>query len=233
MKSQWPIPPFIDKQYSLATSTTPYANADNCVEQALCHAIWMMTGRRYSPRALGYMVDVTPQGSEIEQAVRIANIHGFIPYELWPNLETFTWDEYYSPIPQEVLDKAEFLDIELIPADINQSPILDVLEFNPNLKFPGPYHMVTQFSDTQFFDSQVWNGDENMVRTIPFLGSIIEWKSSIKINKLPKGAIMSQFKTQNYKGELRIVLEADSEQTWEALCKVYGVDPKTINEIID
>lgn len=41
-----------------------------------------------------------------------------------------------------------------------------------------------------------------------------------------------QFKTQNYKGELRIVLQADSPTTWEALCKVYGVDPKTITETI-
>lgn len=43
---------------------------------------------------------------------------------------------------------------------------------------------------------------------------------------------MGQFKTQNYKGELRIVLQADSQQTWEALCKVYNVDPKIINEEI-
>lgn len=43
---------------------------------------------------------------------------------------------------------------------------------------------------------------------------------------------MSQFKTQNYKGELRIILQADSMITWEAICKVYGVDPKIIDETI-
>lgn len=42
-----------------------------------------------------------------------------------------------------------------------------------------------------------------------------------------------QFKTQNYKGELRIVLQADSMETWEALCKVYGLDPKKIDEVIN
>jgi hypothetical protein len=36
---------------------------------------------------------------------------------------------------------------------------------------------------------------------------------------------MPQFKTQNYKGELRIVLQADDDTTWQALCKVYGLDP--------
>ncbi len=42
--------------------------------------------------------------------------------------------------------------------------------------------------------------------------------------------------TQNYKGELRIIpneLRAKDEQTWETLCKVYGVDPKNIDETIN
>lgn len=41
-----------------------------------------------------------------------------------------------------------------------------------------------------------------------------------------------QFKTQNYKGELRIILQADDEITWKALCKVYGVSPETFDETI-
>lgn len=36
---------------------------------------------------------------------------------------------------------------------------------------------------------------------------------------------MSQFKTQNYKGELRIVLQASTPEQWAALCAVYGIDP--------
>lgn len=44
---------------------------------------------------------------------------------------------------------------------------------------------------------------------------------------------MPQFKTQNYKGELRIVLQADEPETWQALCKVYNVDPVNINEVIN
>lgn len=43
-----------------------------------------------------------------------------------------------------------------------------------------------------------------------------------------------QFKTQEYKGELRIVLQADSPETWKALCKVYGIDPvQDIDEVIN
>lgn len=42
-----------------------------------------------------------------------------------------------------------------------------------------------------------------------------------------------QIKTQNYKGELRVVLQADSVPTWEALCRVYGLDPTQIDETIN
>lgn len=44
---------------------------------------------------------------------------------------------------------------------------------------------------------------------------------------------MQQFKTQNYKGELRVVLQADSMETWKALCRVYGLDPNKIDEEIN
>jgi hypothetical protein len=40
-----------------------------------------------------------------------------------------------------------------------------------------------------------------------------------------KGRTMPQFKTQNYKGELRIVLQASTPAEWAALCAVYGIDP--------
>src|SRR3990167_10212676 len=47
-----------------------------------------------------------------------------------------------------------------------------------------------------------------------------------------QGDNMGQFKTQNYKGELRIVLQADTIENWKELCKTYGVDPSQIDETI-
>lgn len=47
-----------------------------------------------------------------------------------------------------------------------------------------------------------------------------------------QGDNMGQFKTQNYKGELRIVLQADDQDTWKKLCQVYGADPGHIDETI-
>lgn len=48
-----------------------------------------------------------------------------------------------------------------------------------------------------------------------------------------QGDSMGQFKTQNFKGELRIVLQADSIENWKELCKVYGVDPSQVDETIN
>ena len=48
-----------------------------------------------------------------------------------------------------------------------------------------------------------------------------------------KGVNMGQFKTQNYKGELRIVLETATPEEWAALCSVYGVDQtKPVDETV-
>lgn len=41
-----------------------------------------------------------------------------------------------------------------------------------------------------------------------------------------------QFKTQNYKGELRIVLQASTPEQWDALCEVYGADSTHIDETV-
>lgn len=48
-----------------------------------------------------------------------------------------------------------------------------------------------------------------------------------------QGDNMGQFKTQNYKGELRIILQADTIENWKELCKVYGIDPSQIDETIN
>ncbi len=48
-----------------------------------------------------------------------------------------------------------------------------------------------------------------------------------------QGDAMGQFKTQNYKGEFRIVLQADNIENWKEICKVYGLDPGHIDETVN
>lgn len=213
----WPIPPFADHQYSIGT---PYADADNCTEQALCHAIWMMTGFRASPRALAWMVDVTPAGSEVSKAVDVANKRGLIPYDLWPTPDNFTWDSYYEDIPQSVLDQAVPVKIELIPTDVTQSPLLVELEFNPNASFPGPYHLVAQFSPTQYFDSERWNNDTSTVRDLNFLGTKVIWSSSIKLTL--KNMSNTKFIHKKGSQEYAFIVPAMSEESMKDKALNYG-----------
>ncbi len=213
------IPPF-DSQYSAST----HVDAQDCTEESLCHIIYMLTGKRYSPRALGYLTDVTPNGSAVSDALRVANQYGLIPYDLWPTPDSFTWESYYADIPQEILNQAEHYDISLIPPDLDKSPLWTELLFNPNASFPGPRHMVAQINTTQYFDSE----QGAPVKPINYEGAEIIYQTSISL----KRKYMGQLKTQNHKGELRIIIPATSEVEWVALCAKFGLDPTIINETI-
>jgi len=100
------VPPY-ESQYS----ATGHTDAEDCVEESLCHIIYMLTGKRYSPRALAYLTDVSPTGSSVQQALTTLKVYGLIPYELWPTPDSFTWESYYAPIPADVLKQADFYDI--------------------------------------------------------------------------------------------------------------------------
>lgn len=210
------VPPY-DSQYSASGHT----DAQDCVEESLCHIVYMMTGKRYSPRALAYLTPVQPTGSSILQALAAQKVYGLIPYDLWPTPDTFTWETYYADIPQTVLSQADFYTISLIAPNLNVSPLWTELEFGANLAVPTR-HMVAQINQTQYFDSETGNPIKN-ISDPSSLGSnpIIAYQTSISLTQI----IMAQFKTQNYKGELRIILQSDNETTWQALCKVYGIDP--------
>lgn len=210
------IPPF-ESQYSAST----HVDAMDCVEESFCHIVYMLTGIRYSPRALAYLTVVNPTGSSCTDCINTANRVGLIPYDLWPSPETFTWESYYEPIPQSVLDQADYYDFRLIPADLNKSPIWTALMFNNGVR-----HLVARINDTQYFDSELGG-------PVKIINGFIDWQFSIQLTPKKVNHKM-QFKTQNYKGELRIVLEADDIQTWDALCKVYGIDQsKPVDETVD
>lgn len=212
------VPPY-DSQYSATTHT----DAQDCVEESLCHILYMITGVRYSPRALGYLTNVTPLGSSVDEALKAANNNGLILYDLWPTPDSFTWESYYAPIPQNILATGTSLGLELIPADLNKSPLWT--EISLGFDSPGVIatkHMVAQINDTQYFDSEQGAPIKSFTTTTPIL-----YQTSLLITKK-----MNQFKTQNKGGELRIVLQAATPEEWQALCKVYGVDATQIDEII-
>jgi hypothetical protein len=165
--------PNYDSQYS----ATGHTDAQDCVEESLCHLIYCITGRRYSPRALAYLTQVTPNGSTFEQAIAAVNEYGLIPYELWATPDTFTWEEYYADIPTDVLARADKLPLTLVPFDLNISPGWTVLMFNPNASLPGPAHAVCQINATQYFDSETGAA----IKPLNYEGAAINYQTSVVI----------------------------------------------------
>ena len=147
------VPPY-DSQYSATTHT----DAQDCVEESFCHIVYMLTGKRYSPRALGYLTPVSPTGSSVEQCIEAVKAYGLIPYDLWPTPDSFTWESYYADIPASVLAQADYYDVSLIPPNLEVSPLWTELVFG--VASPGvipEQHMAAQINQTQYFDSETGN----------------------------------------------------------------------------
>lgn len=201
-------------QYSLKTGVDSLA----CVSFSLCNMIYMMTGKLYSPRALAKMSATDfVHGNNVATVLNAADEQGLIPYDLWPVPETFTWDEFYAPIPQNILDKAEKLDIVLIPPDLTKSPIwteFEGLNSNTNTLY---LHMVAGIGNNQFVDSEPGGQIKD------FTGKTIEWQSSIKINNLPtmtNTIFVHKAGTQEY----GFYVPATSPETIKDKALNYGVD---------
>src|ERR1051325_798610 len=123
----WTPPPYFDSQHSGIN------DVDGCVEKSLCNIVYMLTGFRVSSRALGYLLyrdgKLTTNGSSITDALAYANKYGLVAYDKWPTPDTFDWNSYYSPIPDNLLLDAKFFDLKLIDSDLNKSPIWRQLAF--------------------------------------------------------------------------------------------------------
>lgn len=167
------VPPW-EGQYSALT----HVDAEDCVSESLCHLIFMLTGKRFSPRALAYLSKTTPTGSDVTDVLAAANNNGLIPYGLWPTPDTFTWEQYYIPIPSEILAQGVSLGIKLISADLNKSPLWTELEWGSNLAVPTR-HMVAQINNIQYFDSE----QGAPIKPLNYEGAIIVYQTSILITK--------------------------------------------------
>ncbi len=213
------IPPF-DSQFSNGV------DAFDCVEESLCHIVYMMTGFRASPRALGYLLfrdgKLNTNGSSILDALAYANKYGLILYEAWPTPANFTWASYYAPVPPETLLNAKFFDLSLVDPNLDISPIWQ------ELSFPHPlgsvFHWVAKINNFQYFDSEPFGA----IKPLTYGGAVELSSHSIKL----KEHYMGQLKTQNYHGELRITIPATTPEEWKALCEKFGLDPSIINETI-
>lgn len=142
----WIIPPY-DPQYSRIS------DSDSCSNQATLHVLEMLQDnkQRWSPRALAVMSGTKPNiGNSVQNSLNAINLHGLIPYDLWPDLEgDWTLDQYYAPIPKEILAQAnKSYFIKFAPADLEKTPLLVEVQVSPTMA-----HLMAQFNDTEVFDS--------------------------------------------------------------------------------
>lgn len=59
-----------------------------------------------SDRFLAKMSGVTPNGNSQSKVLdSLRKLHGAVPEEVWPsNIDEFSWNEFYSSIPQDIVD---------------------------------------------------------------------------------------------------------------------------------
>lgn len=217
-----------------------FADSMACVSFSLLNAIEtqekFLTGKQtnYSDRWLALMSETTPEGNYLYKVADTVRKYGLVKEESWPTPANFTWESYYAK--PSAKKQAELLaegkkwlethtfayewigtTLEEIQKNLKHTPLQVVI----------PGHAIEGFNEvgdtTHYFDSYTpfekttWRGN---------LASILKPVLTVK-------GTMNQFKTQNYKGELRVVLQASSPTEWEALCKIYGLDPKNVQEVVN
>jgi hypothetical protein len=114
----------------------------------------------WSDRFIAKLSGTTPQGNYLDKVADTVRLRGLVKESDYPAPTNFSWDSYYSEVPQSVLDKAvkrEILyegisgDVETLKKHLKQCPIQIILtNSNPN-------HAVTllaiQGSSAIYFDS--------------------------------------------------------------------------------
>lgn len=222
------LPQFLKQDTDACTS---YSTIDSIETQELA-----LTGSQpqYSRRWLAYISKTSPtQGNSLQNVFPAVAKLGLVLESSWPQRSDMTSEEFYTPPTPEELkvlayEGQAWLEKWQVSYDFfKQLSDLDKAPLIVRLNLTSTFHFVEVLNSQTYYDSEYHNGYIGIIPASMY--PIVVEYSQLIINLKNMG----QFKTQNYKGELRIVLQADSEQTWEALCKVYAVDPKVINEIIN
>ncbi len=221
-----------EKQYNT------FADSQACVTFSLLNAIEtqekFLTGvePNYSDRWTALMSGTTKQGNYLYKVADTVRQYGLVKESSWPTPATFTWESYYEqPSPEKqaelLAEGQEWLRTHTLQYEWLTTNLDDIekhLKQCP-LQLVIPGHAIEGFKEvgdtSHYFDTY-----EPYKKTI--------WRGALTDVLKPLLTIknMSQFKTQNYKGELRIVLSASDIEQWKAICAVFGIDPNTISETV-
>lgn len=126
-------------------------SALNCIETQYKY----LTGQEinFSDRFIAKMSGTTHQGNTIQRVLDTIRKYGLVLEEEWPTDKTFIWDEYYAPIPPNVLAKAKKYTIGYEFGSTNYSKDLKQAPLQMIIVKDNPYHAVEMFNLTRQFDS--------------------------------------------------------------------------------
>src|SRR5207247_8242189 len=70
--------------------------------------IKFLTGREvnFSDRFIAKLSGTTQQGNTVQNVLDAIRKYGLVLEEEWPTDLNFNWDQYYAPVPDEVIKKA-------------------------------------------------------------------------------------------------------------------------------
>jgi|SRR5579864_560055 len=219
------LPPY-DNQHSTAGS----ADAMDCVSEAFTHAIEIALAKRgqvqrFSPRALAKLANTQPTGNSVGAVLQAVQKYGMIPYEAWPDLQTFTWAEYYADIPQSVIDLGqEFLKkwkVEFTTPNLDNDPVMleivSAVIITPTGPKPSMTHFVVQINDTQYFDSYMPD-----VKTINPTNVLAQFQLSLTPVNQTNMALAK--KTLNLDGEIGVFISVSDPASLSDLNTAFGVN---------
>jgi hypothetical protein len=206
-----------DKQYSNNTDTMACISFSDINDLEIQNNFLTGQSVNFSDRFIAKLSGTTKQGNYVDKVANTVMQYGLVLDSQWPTPQNFTWDSYYSAIPQNVISKAIKVDIsaQSIPFDVaslqyhlKQCPI--------QITIPGHAIVLLHIegNTAYYFDTYPPYVKTMDVSKITFAYKIV----------LNKGVNMAQIQTANIKGTEGIFIEASTPDEFQTLCKVFGKD---------
>ncbi len=126
-------------------------SALNCIETQ--YRFFTGQNINFSDRFIAKLSGTTPQGNTVQNVLDAIRRYGLVLEEEWPTPKNFTWDDYYTPIPPEVLAKAQKYDVSYEFGSIDYFKDLKQAPLQMIIVKDDPYHAVEMISLTRQFDS--------------------------------------------------------------------------------
>lgn len=171
------IPPGEPQNYPVNVQTNHPVDSQACVSFSACHCIesqMLLYGDKMelSERFLAKMSGTTVNGNTIDAVFKAINKYGLVSVQDWPELTTFSWDEFYADIPPEVVAKGQIW-LSKWSVKLLTGLHLDLAPGWTILQYTKENHIVERLNQTQFFDSyENLDGSFTKTLTAPILS---EW----------------------------------------------------------